>query len=199
MLDSDKRQFQEIILGTAELYSTAKKIEVTPVMMKLFFSSLRNYSIEQVSYGFEQHLNDPNDGKFFPKPANISKHLQSNAPSSEDKALLAWSVIEGSIARIGSYGSLKMEDKQALATLKAIGGWKDLCQTDVVQMQWKRKEFISVYETYDRTPIELLPNNLPGIVAIEQHKAKDATQYDKLVDGVNKFRLANNMPELDKD
>ena len=54
MDDSNKKEFQEIVLATAELYSTVKKIEVTPIMLKLFFSSLREFDIKQVSYGFEQ-------------------------------------------------------------------------------------------------------------------------------------------------
>ena len=189
MLDSDKKQFQEMILATAELYSTAKKIEVTPVMMKLFFSALHNFSIEQVSYGFEKHLSDPVDGRFFPKPANISKHLQTTVLSVSEKAELAWAQVMGEISRIGSYGSLNLEDKQAMAAVKALGTWKDLCATDITKMDFKKREFLAVYKTYENTPIDMLPNKLPGRLEIEQHKQESAQSIKQIMTGIQNKRL----------
>jgi len=191
MDDSDKREFQEIVLATAELYSTVKKIEVTPIMLKLFFSSLKDFDIKQVSYGFEQHLSDPVDGKFFPKPANIIKHLQTGDISTEDKAMLAWSQVIREIRRIGSYGTLKLDDKQALAAVKALGSWSQLCNSTEQEMTWKKKEFLSVYETYEKTPVELLPSSLPGRVALVEHKEESSKCMKNILDGINKHRLNN--------
>jgi len=191
MDDSDKREFQEIVLATAELYSTVKKIEVTPIMLKLFFSSLKDFDIKQVSYGFEQHLSDPVDGKFFPKPANIIKHLQTGDISTEDKAMLAWSQVIREIRRTGSYGTLKLDDKQALAAVKALGSWSQLCNSTEQEMTWKKKEFLSVYETYEKTPVELLPSSLPGRVALVEHKEESSKCMKNILDGINKHRLNN--------
>jgi hypothetical protein len=188
MEDFNKREFQEIVLATAELYSTVKKIEVSPVMLKLFFSSLKQYTIEQVSYGFEQHLSDSVDGKFFPKPANIIKHLQTGEISAEDKAELAWAQVMREIRVTGSYGSLKLDDRQAMAAVKSLGSWKQLCASTVDEMTWKKKEFISMYETYEKTPLEMLPSSLPGRIALVEHKKEQSAAMQNILSGIDKHR-----------
>ena len=188
MDDSNKRAFQEIVLATAELYSTVKKIEVTPIMLKLFFSSLRDFTIEQVSYGFEQHLSDPIDGKFFPKPANIIKHLKESETSTEERAELAWAQVIRKIRSTGSYGSLKLDDKQAIAAVKSLGSWQQLCNSTEAEMTWKKKEFLSMYETYEKTPVELLPGSLPGRIDLIEHKKEQCESMTRIANGVNAYR-----------
>ena len=188
MDDSNKREFQEIVLATAELYSTVKKIEVTPIMLKLFFSSLRDYTVEQVSYGFEQHLSDPVDGKFFPKPANIIKHLKTKELSTEEKAELAWGQITYELRKTGSYGNLVLDDKQALAALRSFTSWKEFCAMDVTKLTWAKKEFLSMYSTYQNTRVEMLPSSLPGLVDLQHHKKQEAQSMQNLLQGMDKFR-----------
>ena len=178
MLDTDKNQFKTLMVGLGEIYGK----EITKPVLQFYFNAFKSYSIEQVSYAANQHAVDPKHGTFFPKPADIVRHLSECEHSSEDKALLAWSAIEGAIRKSGAYGSLEIEDKQALAAVKAIGGWRDLCHTNIDQMQWKRKEFMSVYQTYDKTPVELLPQSLPGIEDIKAQKKKDNAVLSKLAD-----------------
>ena len=187
MDDSNKREFQEIVLATAELYSTVKKIEVTPIMLKLFFSSLREFDIKQVSYGFEQHMSDPIEGKFFPKPANIIKHLKPKDLTTAEKSELAWAQIEREIRVTGSWGSLKLDDKQALAALKSFVSWKDLCSMDISKLTWAKKEFMSMYSTYENTPIEMLPSSLPGRVELVKHKEESAKSMQSLLQGMDKY------------
>lgn len=194
MIESDKREFQEIILATAELYSMTKKVEVTPVMLKLFYSALREFTIEQVSYGFQQHLSDPIDGKFFPKPANIIKHLQVKEISPEEKAELAWAQIQDCIRKNGTYGNLDIDDKQAIAAVKAFTTWKDLCALPVDRQTWAKKEFMSMYTTYENTPLESLPSSLPGLVDLQNHKKKNNELGYKCAAEVTK-ELMNRMKE----
>lgn len=189
MDDSSKREFQEIVLATAELYSTVKKIEVTPIMLKLFFSALREYSIEQVSYGFERHLSDPPDGKFFPKPVNIIKHLKTPELSTNEKAELAWAQITNEVRRVGVYGKLKLDDKQALAALRSFTNWKEFCMMDVTKQTWAKKEFLSMYSTYQNTPLEMLPSSLPGLIELQHHKKQEAKSMQNLLQGMEKFQV----------
>jgi hypothetical protein len=188
MIESDKIEFQEIVLATAELYSTTKKIEVTPIMLKIFFAALREFTIEQVSYGFQQHLSDPVDGKFFPKPANIINHLQAKEISPEEKAELAWAQITHEVRRTGSYGDLVLDDKQALAALRSFTSWKEFCAMPVDRLTWAKKEFISMYTTYQNTPLEMLPSSLPGLVELQHHKKKEAQSMQNLLKGMDKFK-----------
>ena len=141
------------------------------------------------------HMQNPDSGQFFPKPADLIRQLSGTSKQQEaaieDKASIAWACIERDIRRIGSYGTLKMDDKQALAAVKAIGGWQSLCQTETSKMEWKRKEFIRMYETFERTPLDALPASLPGRIEMSEKKEQGPISLDRLALGVAKWRNDN--------
>ena len=174
MNDSDKVNFEKMVRATATMYPNIKNEDINTMMLKLFFASLRNFTFEQVSYGFEKHLGDSVDGRFFPKPANIIKWLEDKGPATEQKAELAWAQINQELRKHGAYGNLDLDDKQAIAALKSFTTWKEFCMMDVSKMTWAKKEFISMYSTYDKTPLEMLPSSLPGLIELHNHKEKYA-------------------------
>lgn len=185
MNNSNKEEFANIMYGTCEIYDR----KVSNNLMTMYFESLKGYSIEEVKKGFSRHSLDPKHGSFMPKPADIVRHLQSQTISTEEKAELAWAQIEREIRVTGSWGKLKMDDKQGLAALKAFTSWKDLCGMNVDKMTWAKKEFISMYSTYENTPIEMLPSSLPGRVELIQHKEKGLTCIGDVLKGINERRL----------
>lgn len=186
MTDEDKIEFARLLMGVGELYGK----EVSKDLKRMLFNALSDLSIEQVGAAMSAHINDPDCGQYFPKPADIRRRLvgttKQQEAAIEDRAAMAWSCIERDIRRVGSYGSLKLEDKQALATVKAMGGWQSICQTEESKMEWRRKEFIRMYEAFERTPLEALPLSLPGRIELSEHKAQGAKRLDHLVDGIVK-------------
>lgn len=184
MLDTDKDMFTELLEGIADVFSTAKKVNVTLPMLQVYFISLSEYSYQQVEWAIGEHLKDPVDGKFFPKPANIIKHLQQTEVSTEDKATLAWNQIMRELRVTGAYGSLKLDDKQALAAIKAVKSWKDLCAMPEKDLTWVKKEFIANYAIYENTPVELLPSSLPGLVDLQEHKKSECASMKKIMSGI---------------
>ena len=187
MDDSDKKEFAILFYGTGELYDKP----VTKNLLQLYFDALKGYSIDEIKGGVSKHALDPKHGTFFPKPADIVRHLQTGEISTEDKAELAWSQVIREIRRTGSYGTLKLDDKQAMAAVKALGSWQQLCNSTEQEMTWKKKEFISVYETYEKTPVEFLPSSLPGRIGLVEHKKEMAESFASIQDGISKFRLKN--------
>ena len=185
MIDADKVDFKMLMVGIGELYNK----EITKPLMKIYFSALTNYSLDQVRGGIDAHTLDTKHGSFFPKPADIVRHLQASEISAEDKALLAWGQVIREIRKVGSYGSLKLDDKQAVAAVKSLGSWSQLCNSSEQEMTWKKKEFLSVYETYEKTPVELLPSSLPGRIELVEHKNEASESMLRIQDGINKFRL----------
>ena len=184
MDDSNKKEFATLFYGTGELYDKA----VSTNLLKLYFSALSNYSIDEVTTGINAHMMDAKHGSFFPKPADIARHLQTGIISTENKAELAWAQVVREIRVTGSYGSLNLDDKQALASVKALGSWKQLCASTVDEMTWKKKEFMSMYETYEKTPLDMLPSSLPGRIALVEHKKEQAESMTRLIDGVESYR-----------
>tara|TARA_R110001583_G_scaffold109400_2_gene258139 strand:- start:14712 stop:15308 length:597 start_codon:yes stop_codon:yes gene_type:complete len=175
MQDSDKASFEVLLRGIADVFSSTKTIIVNRPMLQVYFMSLGDYSYQQVEWAIGEHLKDAIDGKFFPKPANIIKHLQANELSPEEQAEIAWAEIMQCLRKNGAYGGMKIENKQAIAAFKAFTTWKEFCAMDASKMVWAKKEFISVYSTYDKTPLEMLPGSLPGLVELHNHKDKHAS------------------------
>ena len=136
----------------------------------MYFNILINYSIDQVNQGLSKHVLDPKHGTFFPKPADIVRNIDGASISTEDRALTAWMAVEVAIGSVGSYGTLKLEDKQAMMSIKAIGSWQQLCATDRDKLAFKRQEFIANYKALENTPVEMLPESLPGIAELENQR-----------------------------
>ena len=195
MLETDKDRFCELLEGIADVFSSTKKVNVTVPMLQVYFMSLTEYSYQQVEWAIGEHLKTPIDGKFFPKPANIIEHLKIDEPSTEEKAELAWAQIMQQLRSKGSYGNLELDDKQAIATLKSFTTWKEFCMSPVSDMTWMQKKFMSMYSTYENTPLEMLPSSLPGLVELQNHKEKYAQKgvqdMKNVLDGINKHRLDN--------
>ena len=191
MNDSDKKAFAEMMVGNGELYNK----EVTKSLMQTYFDILAPYTIEQVKSGVNKHALDPKHGTFFPKPADIIRHLETSDISTEDKALLAWAEVMQCLRKNGSYGGLQMEDKQGIAAFKAFTTWQGFCAMDESKMTWAKKEFMSTYSTYENTPLDMLPSSLPGLIELQNHKEKyakkGAVDMKNILDGINKHRLTN--------
>lgn len=191
MQEQDKAAFRDMMMAAGEVYGR----EITKPLLQMYFAALSQCGIDQVQGAMMAHMQNPDSGQFFPKPADFIRQMSGTSKQQEaaieDKASLAWACIERDIRRIGSYGTLKMDDKQALAAVKAIGGWQSLCQTETSKMEWKRKEFIRMYETFERTPLDALPASLPGRIEMSEKKAQGPISLDRLALGVAKWRNDN--------
>ena len=191
MKNEDKRAFFDLMMAAGEVYGR----EVTQPMAAIYFSALANASIEQVQEAMMAHMQNPDSGQFFPKPADLIKQMigttKQQDAAIEDKAAIAWACIERDIRRIGSYGTLKLDDKQALATVKAMGGWQSICQTETSKMEWKRKEFIRMYETFERMPLDALPSSLPGRIELSEVKRSGPVALNNLALGLAKWKGRN--------
>lgn len=174
-MDSSQKtlnDFGKIIHGLCDLRNRPKLGEGA---LLLYFRALRDYSLQQVEWAVDQHLRDIDRGSFFPVPADLIRHLRKNEPqlpSPEERADNAWAEVEDAIQKIGSYRTLELEDKVALATIKHVGGWKKLCSSTHNELVWLRKQFLEAYECYERTPVEALPNSLPGLADLRQRKTQ---------------------------
>ena len=191
MQEQDKDRFSAMMKAAGEIYTK----EITKPLMRMYFAALGQVTIDQAEKAMMAHMQDPNCGQYFPKPADLIRQITGTEKQSEraleDRAALAWACIEGEIRRIGSYGTLNLEDKQAMAAVKAMGGWSQLCASTTEQLTWKRKEFINAYATFERTPVDMLPNKLPGRIEISASKESDNAALQSLADGVARFRIGN--------
>ncbi len=191
MNESDGNKFRELITAINVTYGE----EFTRPQTLLWWNMIKPYPVEAFESAVYQHMADPDQGMFSPKPANIMKFItgtaKQNEQAIEDQAELSWRVIIGEIRRIGSYGTLSLDDKQALAAVKSIGGWKFICSKTESELVWLQKEFVSTYQNFNRTPVEALPNNLPGRIDLQNHKAKQSQGLKHITAGIEAYRNKN--------
>lgn len=152
--------------------------EITEADAANFKLMLARWGVDVLEAAVRAHMFDPDGGQYFPNIANIAKHADGTAKQQdreiEGRASIAWADIAQQIRRVGSYGTLKLGDKQALAAVKAMGGWSQLCASTTDELVWKQKEFVRMYENLERTPLEALPASLPGRIELSEHKAQGA-------------------------
>lgn len=180
MNDHDKMRFKQIFTGVGETYNK----EITKTLLSVYFEALKNYSIDQVADALSKHLINPDNGQFFPKPADLVRILTPIERSTEDSAIIAWQLIERAIASVGAYGVLRLDDKIALAAVKSMGSWVQLCHTDREKMAFKRQEFIANYKSMANYPPDQLPSELLGIEAATNNKLgydKSPIDFKKLI------------------
>ena len=195
MTNNDQQKFKELIALISETYGE----QFSGAQIVMWSTLFKSVTIEQFENAVYAHISCPDTGMFTPKPANIMKFIngttKQNDQQLEDKADMAWLTITGEVKRVGSWGSLKMEDKQALAAVKSLGGWKFICSKTEAELVWLHKEFIATYKNFENTPVEALPNNLPGRILLENAKKKgeslEGGGLKSLAEGVASFRENN--------
>ena len=121
----------EVLDGLSDVYNRPP-LGVNGV--KIYASMLSGYSIEQLGYAFEMHQKDPKEGAFFPKPANLLKHLEGDLVS-EDEVIAMARLADtplGILCRI-HIGTFDLDNSadhfylksRASECLALLGGWKE--------------------------------------------------------------------------
>lgn len=170
-----------------QLLATMKEIYDKPLSEQaqdIWWTMLKPYSAEELSSAMHSHLKDPEGGRFAPKPADLIGKIEGTAKqksiSVEAQALAAWEVVYKSIVCGTPYDSLQLEDKLALAAIKAMGGWTHLCRMREDEAQWKKKEFISNYTTLHGS------NNLPERLSGIGQKSHDKLEAQSALANIHK-------------
>lgn len=186
-------EFKEVMIGLGEYYGK----EITEALTKIYWYDLKPLTIDQFKLAASQHRLNPDNGRFFPKSADIVKIFSGTTKQQEqlldDQAKMQWLVILSEIRKTGSWGDLEIEDQQAMAAVEALGGWKFICSQTQSQLVWLNKEFVAAYKNFERTPLEALPNKLAGRVELENHKKNKihSNEFARIQQGIKQYRLGN--------
>lgn len=187
MTNDDYQRFKELLAGLGDLYE--KKI--TKSLATVFWDDFKDVSIEDFAKAASDHRKDTDQGMFFPKTANLFKQLngtsKQQARSIEGKAELAWSGIANHLRLHGPYKTFNCVDGVALASFKAVGGMGKLSTASNDDMTWIKKEFISMYETYENTPLDQLPSNVMGLEDLQRYKLEQQSGMQNMISKANEM------------
>lgn len=141
MFEADKREFAEILRATLDLYGK----EASAPVLRLWWASLEKFSIEEVRHGFSRFIQSPDNGSFYPKPADIIRMIEGTAG---DRGMIAWGKVQEAIVRVGGYQSVAFDDPIIHACIEDMGGWPKLCTTDRDDMPFRAADFAKRYRAY---------------------------------------------------
>ena len=143
MQDSDKERFFSILVGSAEIAGKP----LSKHGMALYWKMLKKYDIEAIDKAFIQHGLNPDNGQFMPKPGDIVKYIDGTG---EDRGMLAWSTVDKTIRRLGSWvDEIAFDDSIIHAVISDMGGWTGLCATKSEEdLKFKGIEFGKRYRAY---------------------------------------------------
>lgn len=117
--------------GVSEVYNPDKKLSITA--FQIYFNALMPYSYEQIECAVGEHIRDTSNGTFYPKVADIIRHIEGGAMTADEVigAARAAKTPLGILCRIfiGTYDLEKQKDPfitkaKADECLQYIDEWK---------------------------------------------------------------------------
>ncbi len=157
MKATDAEAFAAILASIAQLYGKSFSKHLSDI----YWNLLEPYSLSELEIALKAHLRNPNGGQFFPKPADLIRHLEGGSGT---KALQAWTLVERAIRQIGTYQSLAFEDPLIHAVIEDMGGWVKLCAISLKELPFCSLEFQKRYEGLVHKAPHRYPSYLPGVI-----------------------------------
>lgn len=155
MTARDQRDFTAMMTAVFSIYDR----EINEGMIGYYFNALIDFPLSSVKEAFMQHTNDPDRGQFWPKPADVVRHISGGKGT---QALAAWDEALRGVREVGYYGTVTFADWLILVVIDRMGGWMAFCSMDEDDKPFKQREFIERYTAYLSRPPANIPASLPG-------------------------------------
>nr|WP_319396117.1 DUF6475 domain-containing protein [uncultured Desulfobacter sp.] len=150
-------KFSELLSGVSEMYGQSP----SPAVFEIWFNTLKRFDFESISRAFSVHIQDPDHGKFMPRPSDIVRIIEG---SGQDSAFQAWTKFEKALGMIGTYETVIFDDPIIHRVVQDIGGWTRQGQVTEKEKPYVKNEFIRRYqEIKSRGVIPEYPQKLTGI------------------------------------
>lgn len=170
MIKSEYAQFAAIWTQAYEVYE--KKPSDGAIDMA--FAALERFDIGDIRRALTAHINDADQGRFTPKPADVVRHIDGDPKS---RSLSAWTKVIGAISGCGPWPSVAFDDPIIHVVIEDMGGWIALCEITDKDEPFKRNEFATRYAGYIGRPPETYPAKLIGMS--EAHNAGEHAEFVK--------------------
>ena len=175
----DISKFTSMMAGIGELYAKT----ISSHLIDIYWQALKRFDLIDVQSAFQTHINNPDCGQFFPKPADVVRFIEG---SGETKALHAWAKVEKSIIQVGSYQSIVFDDAIIHAVIEDMGGWIKLCAIKNDDMPFRANEFQKRYMGFISKSPNRHPKTLCGIAELDNAKNGYTTDAPLLIGDAKK-------------
>lgn len=139
MRETDIPRFSEVMIGLSEVYGR----KFTEAAMDIYFNAFGQYDVETVISAISAHVKSPDNGQFFPKPADIIRMIGG---SSKDMSFIAWTKVDKAVRKVGIYESVVFDDEIIHIVIHDMGGWPSLGEKQDSEWPFIAKEFMERYQ-----------------------------------------------------
>jgi len=137
---------------------------------KIYWDILKGYSDIEIKKAVVRSIREL---KFFPKISEIIEMVEGNI---EDEAETAWLLLKEKIEKYGGYVSISFPENPVIGSVvESLGGWVKICDTNIKEEKWVKKEFIKLYPIMKKKKNH--PEQLPGIFEIENNRKGYSEEY----------------------
>jgi hypothetical protein len=129
--------------------------------MMLYWQGLINHDFEAVKVALYRHIQNPDNGMFMPKIADIIRMLQG---STQDSAFNAWSKVDKAVRQVGTQVSVVFDDPIIHQVISDMGGWLSFGTKSEDEWPFVAKEFENRYRGFKaRNEVIEYPKLLIGL------------------------------------
>lgn len=141
MQAADRDAFVSLMTAALAFY----RQEATTFTLSVWWEACRDFSLEQVRKALTAHAKNPDRGQFPPMPADLVRVLQG---TQQDRSLIAWGRVFDAMQRVGAYESVDFGDPAVHCAIEDCGGWPQLCQAQMAELQFVQKRFCDAHRAY---------------------------------------------------
>lgn len=136
MRPDDKGQFTKLLAATMDVYGR----QITAGFVDVFFSALTPYPLEIVREALNRHLQDPESGRFAPKPADLIRQVvTAKASDGRPGRDEAWAIAQKS-----------MDESETVVTSEEILEAFSIARPLLEELNDKVAARMAFVEAYDR-------------------------------------------------
>lgn len=146
MLIEDKGEFTKLLAASMAIYDKT----ITNSFVNVFFAAMGQYDLATVQEALNRHIQDPDGGRFPPKPADLIRQI-TNAVASDGRPDKneAWALAQSA-----------MDESQTVVLTEEILGALDIARP-LILMRDKVAARMAFLEAYDRLVAERRAQGIP--------------------------------------
>lgn len=141
MQDDESTKFADLLTAAMAYYGK----EASKFMLSIFWDALKRFEFDEVSRALSLHAQNPDNGQWSPKVADIVKMIEG---STQTQGMKAWAKVNAAIGSVGKMQSVVFDDPLIHAVIAEMGGWYALCCSMAEEMPFKAREFEKRYQGY---------------------------------------------------
>lgn len=141
MQANDKKRFLTVLTGVADYYGK----ELSEGVIRLYWQGLEQYDIAAVEKALWDHTQNPDNGQFMPKIADLTRAMQGRT---QDQAQIAWVKVDAAVRRIGTYADVVFDDLIIHRVIADMGGWIWFGQQNEDEWPFIANRFENMYRGY---------------------------------------------------